>query len=165
MFATNALLLGQQSHHLAQMDPLFDATNLPVLGLRVIGRYTMVNMHTLLPRVGQERLLRHFGEIDIDHAAVHLDDLPDAAAAAVGLGDLRCKTPATVTARSAAIVAAAPLGGTTAIGHALGLSPATIRRLRRVTVDLRAVHAVRGQLRLRGALRASEPQASLAGRI
>ncbi|MCC6522121.1 MAG: hypothetical protein IT373_05620 [Polyangiaceae bacterium] len=158
-------VLGQHAHHGIGGDELFEASNLPdLLGMRLLGAHATAHVRGLLPRVGRTELLALLGVPDLDEPrAIHPDDLPDAAAGAVGLPDLAGLSAPVVAARRAALAVAAALSvrpaprasaPQTTLASALGVHPRTLRQLARSSPDRRLVHAVLLQLRARAAVRA-----------
>jgi len=144
-------VLGQDRHHGLNNDPLHEASNLPdLLGVRTLAVWTAAHVKKYLPRVKREHLLAIAGWKN-DEAAPQLTELADAAAAAVGLSDLKGNTVGARRARRAAVEVGDALSNS-ALAGMLGLSRQGVGRIRKrppahaITVD-----AVRGQLRVRAA--------------
>jgi len=144
--------------HGAQVDPLFEASNLPdLLGMRLLGRWTAPELHARLPRLRQERL---WELMPVRPVAGHVDHelLLESAAAAVGYPTPRLLARAPSRTQDGwgpdALTAAAhcaPQLGTTAIARLLRTSPSTARRARRTEPDPRLLKAVQLQLAVRSA--------------
>jgi hypothetical protein len=146
-------VLGQDRHHGLSNDPLHEASNLPdLLGVRTLAIWTAVHVKKYLPRVKREHLLAVAGWSD--DAVPALDGLADAAAAAVGLSDLKSNTVGARRARRAAVEVGAALSNT-ALGGMLGLSRQAVGRLRKRPVHGGTVDAVRGQLMARAVNRSA----------
>jgi hypothetical protein len=149
---TNAFHYGfaQEKVHRLDVDPCFDASNLPdLLGLRLLGRYTRETMRERLPRVQDEDLIAHFGITAFDEAPIDLAHLGDAAAAAMALPALVGRSKEVVLARCAAVHAARD-ATSAELALALGVEPRTVRHLRAAGKPPPAlVDAVRLQLALR----------------
>jgi hypothetical protein len=142
-------VLGQDRHHGLNNDPLHEASNLPdLLGVRTLAVWTAANVKKYLPRVKREHLLAIAG--CSDEAAPQLTDLADAAAAAVGLSDLKGNTVGARRARRAAVEVGDALSNS-ALAGMLGLSRQGVGRIRKRPAHAITVDAVRGQLRVRAA--------------
>ena len=145
-------LMRQEDRHGTALDPDFTASSLPdLLGMRVLGGYTMDRVCQHLPRVRRPQLLSYLGVCDLDAAPLSLDHLADAAAAAFGLLDLGSNRREAVRARRAAAQAALSLGTAEAVAAKLGVKVRAIHRLRTQPVAPAAVAAVKLQLRRRSA--------------
>jgi len=82
-------ILKQESHHGLQSDLLHEASNLPdLLGLRLLGGYTVANVQAMLPRVRREALLEILGAPGLADSPCPPAFLAESAAAALGLADL-----------------------------------------------------------------------------
>jgi hypothetical protein len=142
-------VLGQDRHHGLSNDPLHEASNLPdLLGVRTLAIWTAVHVKKYLPRVKREHLLAVAGWSD--EAAPQLAGLADAAAAAVGLSDLKGNTVGARRARRAAVEVGAALSNS-ALAGMLGLSRQAVGRIRKRPAHTATVDAVRGQLMARAA--------------
>ena len=143
----------QEQHHGIEGDPFLEASNLlDLLGMRVVGSYTRLNVRTHLPRITTHKLLGYFGDVDLSNARICTQDLADAAMSALALPDLRGRDSDVVRARNAAVHAVrAPADE---IARALGISPRAVRIIQRRPADV-GTQAVLLQLHLRAAVRAA----------
>ncbi len=149
-------ILNQEPHHGVDLDPLFVASNLPdLLGMRLLGAYTVNNVRRLLPRVTRSQLLDRLGAAGLDDADAPIDllDLVDAATAAFALSELNGRREPAAAARRAAVAVASQHLPTAAIAERLSLAPRTVRQLRQRGAPAADVQAVTLQLRLRTSLR------------
>lgn len=141
---------GQGAHHGLEVDPFHDAGNLPdLLGLRLLGAYTIPLVREHLPRVGRADLLRHLGRTELPEDPVTWLALKEAAAAAAGLPALEGRSDAVVAARRAAVAASRESLTTARMGALLGISTRAVFRLRGEPADAALVAAVRRQAALR----------------
>ncbi len=142
-------VLDQERHHGIELDPFHDASNLPdLLGLRVLGAWTIPLVAGRLPRVRRGELLRLLGCSDLEGEG-GLQRLSTAAAAAAGLPDLSGSDHASAAARRAAVHAAGRRLTRRQLAELLGLPLASIKRYRAEDADPHLVRAVRRQLALR----------------
>ncbi len=133
-------------------DPLAEGSNLPdLLGLRLLGLHTCAAMRRALPRVDRQDLLGCLGLDRLEPANGPLEALPDAAAAALALPDLRARSAPAIAGRRAVIEIAADRLTSPQIGKLLGLHRATVAALRREPAAPELVRAVQLQLGLRHA--------------
>ncbi len=157
-------ILDQEKRHGLELAPLHEASNLPdLLGLRLLGRYTVENVGTMLPRTTLQSLLAHLGpplaqslvaaRVSFD-AALPLDAALslDAAAAAFALASVHAPGREAARARRAVVQLMGRQFKASRMGSLLRLAPRTIHRYRNMPIDAAAVAAVRGQLQLRVAL-------------
>jgi hypothetical protein len=141
---------GQGAHHGLEVDPFHDAGNLPdLLGIRLLGSYTIPRVREHLPRVRRAELLRHLGRTALPEVPVTWEALKEAAAAAAGLPGLDGRSDAVVAARTAAIVAARDSLSTARTAELLGISTRAVFRLRGEAADPKLAAAVRRQAALR----------------
>ena len=128
-------------------DPFREASNLPdLLGARFIGRYTIANANHLMLR---RDLLSWWGLKRIEDGS-DFSLLPEAAAAAMGLAELRGRNAEVVDARRAAIQVGRALGATHArMGRLLYISERQSKRLAHQQVDPALLKAVELQLGVR----------------
>jgi hypothetical protein len=146
-------VLGQEEHHRISSDPLHEASNLPdLLGMRLVGSYTVVLLARHLPRVRHQDLLEMIGH-DLT-GPVDAQLLPDAAAAAFAVAALRGRDEDKVAARRAAVHAAKRVAADR-IAELLHVGVPTIERLRAQPCEPAHVTAVLRQWRLRSAAAAS----------
>lgn len=110
-------------------------------------------MKEWLPRIGRDDLLHHLGVMDLDAAEVRVDDLEEAAAAALALPELRGRGRDIAAARAAAARAIGERADVATLAAALRVGERAARKLRRVEVAPELVRAVELQLRLRAAIR------------
>lgn len=148
----------QDERHGIDIDPHAEASNLPdLLGLRLIGRYTAVNVGRFLPRVQPEQLARRLG-ISMDEllrgpiSPSSIEQLADAAAASVAVPVLRGRAAEVVAARRAAVHLLDGSVPSERLAQLLGTTSRNVRRLRLQPADPLLVEAVTRQLRLRTAL-------------
>ncbi|MBW2454147.1 MAG: hypothetical protein JRI68_06540 [Deltaproteobacteria bacterium] len=165
LYNATRYILGQDQRHQLRDDPWAEASNLPdLLGLRTIGHFTAVELERSLPRLRFADLSAGLGLTPAqltqgDDWMGAIDDLAVATAAAVALPHLEGRSGEVVAARRAAAVATRAAVVSARLVSLLGVSPRTARRLRAEQADPALVEAVRRQLRLRAANRASEGQA------
>jgi hypothetical protein len=152
----------QEQHHGTMADPTHDGTSLlDVLGGRALlvpdgktgtrrlGREIGALVATALPRVRARDLLARVGGLAVLEAPIDLEDLAEAAAAAVGARDLRGNGPVEAAALRAAVHAAAS-ATTAALADALQVSRRAVQRYRSTPPDPAVQRAVEIQWRLRG---------------
>ena len=148
-----AYALRQDQRHDLGCDPTRDATNLPdLLGLRVLGAMTRIQVRRFLPRVRREDLLRTLGVADIIPSSDPISHLRDATLAAACLSELGRPTRETTAARRAAVAVAARRLSARHLRELLATSARTIRRITHLPADGELVAAIRRQLHLRGQL-------------
>ncbi len=130
-------------------DPFREASNLPdLLGVRFVGRYTIANANPLLLR---QELLTWWGLSALDQDGA-LGPLPEAAAAAMGVGALEGRSAEIVDARRAAVQVGRRLGMSHGkLGQMLAISERQSKRLASQGVDPALLKAVELQLGLRQA--------------
>ena len=155
-------VLRQDDRHDLGRDPFRDGTSLPdLVGARLVGAWMRPLVRSLLPREGQASLVVR---LPWGHALTSpvgleaMDLLAEAAGAAALVPELTGRTPEVVAARTAAIQLAADQVRPGELAGYLGVSPATLRRLRQRPADPALVHAIRLQLRMRHARRAAGAQ-------
>ncbi len=150
--------LGQDDRHAIGRDPFREGTNLPdLVGARPAGAWTRTRVSELLPReteAGLRARLPWGAALASPVGLEAMDLLVEAAEAAALAPELRGRTPAVVEARSAAIELAADRVPPGELARLLGISPASVRRLRNRPADPALVKAIRLQLRMRHAARA-----------
>jgi hypothetical protein len=144
----------QAIHHRFGGDPLLDGNSVAdVWGLRALGDELAVLASERLPtvRIGAAEVGLSLEELL--RATPRLDELADAAAAAMSIASPLATTRAAAIARRCAVHAALAHGATVAaVAELLGTTPARVQRLRNQPATPRAVRAVELQLRLRGLL-------------
>ncbi|MBI4700974.1 MAG: hypothetical protein HY744_07415 [Deltaproteobacteria bacterium] len=150
-------VLRQEQHHGIGLDPYHDSSNLPdLLGMRLLGGYTVANVRAFLPRVTRAELLDLLGLADLDRvpwsAAQLASYLADSAAAAAALPGLAGRSDEVVQARRAAVHVAREVLSTHELAALLGFSERSVLRLRREAPQPELVRAVELQLRLRSRL-------------
>jgi len=146
-------VFNQYRHHGLDWDPTFEATNLPdLLGLRLIGAYTIDNVRGALPRVRRQQLLTWFGCDRIPPADGPVEQLLDAAAAAAALPSLCGSSRDVIAARRAALEIAAGQRQQNELTELLQISRSSLHRLRQRPANQRLVEAIRLQLGLRATL-------------
>jgi hypothetical protein len=134
----------QDEHHGYDDDPFWEASNLPdLLGLRVLGAESAARVCRVLPRVRRDELRPLLGNLPAEPPAeLPLAVLPEAAAAAFGLSDLRGRSAEVVDARRAAAHAARSRAPLRDVANALSWSIRSIKRARSIEVAEHAVRAV-----------------------
>ncbi len=147
-------VLRQLDHHRLDVDGAHDGTSLPdLLGLRISSSNLRARVMAMLPRVDLPSLGKVLELTTMSPAQLDRELLPEAAAAAFGLADLR-KPGRTVTR---AIIAAVHVGehlSASELGRLLGPTPSCIRRLRKQRPEPHELRAVRLQLSLRASVAA-----------
>lgn len=153
LYSVFGYVFRQEQHHGIEGDPFHEASNLlDLLGMRVVGSYTRLNVRTYLPRITTHKLLGYFGDVDLSTPPSGTQDLAEAAMSAFALSDLRGRDAEVVRARNAAVHAVrAPADE---IARALGISPRAVRLIQARPPDV-GTRAVRLQLHLRAAVRAA----------
>jgi hypothetical protein len=143
----------QDDRHGLGRDPFREGTNLPdLLGARAFGAWTTAGLRALLPRIGRRDLLPHLPwaaalEQPTDPASLHL--LREAAAAVALVPHLDGRRPLVVATRRAAVHLALRHLGPTRVARLLGISRATVHRLRAQRTDPALTRALELQLRMR----------------
>jgi hypothetical protein len=159
----------QEARH-GLVDDLAEGTVAPdVLGLRVVEPQVALRVRRSLPRVGREEWLAWVGWEDWRTAPMLLEALRDAAAASVGGARLGSRGVRSRAARVAACHLARGAG--LASGHIaslLGISVRAVFQALKHEPDADVLHAIEGQLRLRGrrgvrVLRAAPEREAVAG--
>jgi hypothetical protein len=139
--------LKQGPHHGVGGGALLEATNLPdLLGMRLVGAYTLGIVKRLLPRVQRARLLGLAGLAELVPADGPLELIPAAAAAALCRSALDGRLPEVTAARRAAIELVGDRLTAAALAELLGVHRATLHRLREAPVDGALLSAIRLQL-------------------
>jgi len=129
-----------------------DASNLhDLVGLRVTGDYTRLNVRTLLPQIHGPELMAYLDMPGIAPPATASlwNSLPDAAAAAFALPAICARNDAGARARTAAVHTARRDLSITRMSQLMHIRRRTVRRLGRARVRPADVRAVRMQLTLR----------------
>ncbi len=143
----------QEAHHGTSADPLHDASNLSdLVGLRLVGAYTRVNLAKYLPRVTQQSLVQRLG-LDLGGEVDCWEQLAEAAAAAACLPALEGRSAAVVEARAAAVQVARGAVPTPQIAELLSLGERAARKLATRPVRAELAEAISLQLRARSSLR------------
>lgn len=148
-------ILRQDERHGIDIDPFAEASNLPdLLGLRLVGRYTADTVARLLPRIRPEDLARRLG-IPLGQllrgpiSPDALEEIGDAAAAALGLSTLTGGSAEEMDARCAAVRLVGTRLSAPRLTVLLNTSLRTVRRLRKRPADPALLEAIARQLRLR----------------
>ncbi len=150
--------LNQHEHHGVQTDPLREGSNLhDLLGLRLAGDATRVNVRRWLPRVTRHQLLGWLGVASLEPANGPLEWVHDATLSAACLPSLTGKSARVRHARRAALEVVEPRCSSAELVDVLQTSQRAIQRLRHQPVDQRLAHAIRLQLGLRAQLALREP--------
>ncbi len=162
LYNTVRYVLRQREHHGLAPDPRSEGSNLSdLLGLRIIGRYTIRNMQRWLPRIRRRDLLDLSGlsslvglPVSFSAAPITQETLCTALRAAGCLTDLSGSSRELVQLRSAAIAAIDAMDAidqqlsTPKLAALLSVNKRTVPRLRAVHPDPDLVHAIGLQLSL-----------------
>ncbi|MCP4873825.1 MAG: hypothetical protein GY898_34485 [Proteobacteria bacterium] len=143
--------LGQEKHHGVELDPLFEASNLPdLLGWRTLGGWTIGNVRRYLPRVGRERLLE---QLPVMPAVAPFDVgvLRASVGAAACVIAAHARHERARAARCAAVYIVD--GSAVTLATAIGIGSRSVERLKSLEPEIEMVRAVEGQLALRTAWR------------
>jgi hypothetical protein len=142
-------IVTQFEHHGVEFRSSFEATNIPdLLGLRLIGRYTLDNVRRYLPRVRPQTLLEWTGLTSLRPADGPISALVDAAMAATALNCLDGRSLPVVEARRAMLEIAGPQLNTADLTSLLGVARRTLFDLKHRPVNAALVNAIRLQLGL-----------------
>lgn len=145
--------LRQPERHGVDADPFREASNLPdLLGLRLLGSYTVSNLRSRLPRLRRDELLEWLGVPTLEAMDDPVEQIWEAARRATALGTLRGSSPLAVSARRAAVVVVGRRLGTAEIAQRLFASERSVRWLRSTPADPALVRAIRLQLGLAAVL-------------
>ncbi len=140
-------ILTQHKRHGLRADLVFEASNVPdLLGLRLVGRYTLENVKRWLPRLRRSELLQWLTMPEIEPADGPLEQLEAATLAASCLDNLQGSSQAAVTARRAMVEIFGSRISNREMAELLGVGPRTLRRLRTTHADPDLVTAIRLQL-------------------
>jgi hypothetical protein len=146
-------ILTQHMRHGLRADLVFEASNVPdLLGLRLMGRYTLENVRRWLPRLRRSELLEWLTMPEIEPADGPLEQLEAATLAASCLDNLQGSSRAVVTARRAMVEILGSRVSNCEMAELLGVGPRTLRRLRTRHADPDLVMALRLQLGYRSSL-------------
>ncbi len=160
LYNTVRYVLRQREHHGLAPDPRSEGSNLSdLLGLRIIGRYTIQNMQRWLPRIQRRDLLDLSGLSTLvglpatlpADAPITQEILRTAMQAAGCLTDLSGSSNELIQLRSAAIAAMDAVGqqlSAPKLAALLRVNKRTVLRLRTTQPDPDLVHAVGLQLSL-----------------
>lgn len=142
----------QEALHGTSADPLHDASNLSdLVGMRLVGAYTRVNLAKYLPRVTQQSLVQRLG-LDLGGEIDCWEQLAEGAAAAACLPSLRGRSTAVVEARAAAVEVARGAVPAPQIAELLGIGERAVRKLATRPVRAELAAAVSLQMRARSSL-------------
>lgn len=150
----------QDARHELGRDHPREGTSLPdLLGLRVLATSIIPRVRTHLPRVRYEDLAFAFPSVPLDQTlTIELSMLPDAAAAALALPELRGRSADVVRARHAAVHAAGHDIRAELVSDCLGITVRAVQGLRATPAEPLVVRAVERQIILRTlARKASDP--------
>lgn len=141
----------QEEHHGTEVDPLYEASNLPdLLGARTIGRWTVAKVRQRLPRIGRPQL-ESFLPVTPAESNLDLDLLPDAAAAAIGAKELASPGARAADLRAAAAHSVRGWASRRAMAEILGVHPRSVIKMLAREADPDLVRAIDAQLRWRTA--------------
>lgn len=150
LYRTFRYIVTQYEHHGVELRSGFEATNIPdLLGLRLIGRYTLDNVRRYLPRVRSQTLLEWTGLTALRPADGPITALGDATMSATALNSLDGRSLPAVEARRAMLEIAAPQLNTSDLTSLLGVARRTLFDLKHRPVNTALVNAIRLQLGLR----------------
>lgn len=145
-------ILRQEAHHGTALDPLFEASNLPdLLGMRLLGGWTIANVRAALPRLKREELEAHLPVRLADAVRDH-SILQESACAAGALMSLRGRRAEVTATRAAAAALGVRWGATGVTAEALGMARSSVAALR-LNAEPALVRAIEEQARLRVAWR------------
>ncbi|MFO0552131.1 MAG: hypothetical protein U0271_27340 [Polyangiaceae bacterium] len=139
-------LATQEQHHGTNFDPCHDGGSFPdVLGMRLVphGEVALSRIRWLLPRVTKSTVQRWLGIDGLGSDGGDPRLLADAAAAALGVGDLMGRSPAQNVARRAAVHATTM--GTSQLAKLLRLTARAVELLRHADCAPEIVRAVQLQ--------------------
>ncbi len=146
----------QVAHHGVVTDPYREASNLPdLLGLRLIGQYTALNLRRTVPRLQRADLLTWYGVRDLRPVDGPMDSIEaietvvPATLSAAALPALQGRSAEVVMARRAAARVIGDRLDARQLGALLGVGPRGARKLREQPCDPALVQAIRFQLNLR----------------
>lgn len=145
----------QDSRHALGLDRAREGTSLPdLLGLRVLKTSLIARVRACLPRIRRRDLVAQLpsGALDVE-APIDLDVLPDAAAAALALTDLRGRSADALRARRAAVHAAGPEVPSRRLSDSLGIGVRAVQSLRAQRSEPSVIRAVEQQALLRSVMR------------
>jgi hypothetical protein len=146
----------QDEHHGLENDPFHDGSNVPdLLRMRGVGASTCAHVAEFLPRVHRSDILEAIGLEDPDGAEFVDGDIAEAAAAAMGIADLRGRSRRVLIARVAAIQVCREHLSTADIAERLSIDRRTVQRLSLRTPNQGLVRAVAQQLTMRTRHRAA----------
>lgn len=140
----------QEERHGTAFDVLHDGSSLvDLLGMRMGAPWLPRRMRSILPRVGRSALLAWLDAPDLDDQSIDVRHLPDAAAAAWGVGSLRGTSREHVRARRVAVHMLDRLAPRAGVTCALGIPARSGVRYRLEEVSTAELRAVDLQLKLR----------------
>lgn len=146
-YNTFTYLLEQETHHRIPQDRRGEGSNLQdLLGLRLFGTYTAVNVRRYLPNIDRARLLGILGVPDLVLSNAPLDALVDAGLAAAGLHSIKGGGRELAWLRRALIDVCDGRLVDRVLAEELQISLRTLQRLRHTQVDPLLVRAIRLQL-------------------
>lgn len=149
LYRTVRYVLQQVERHGVNTDPRREGSSLPdLLGMRLVGRYTVANLRRWLPRLARPDFLECMGLTDLAPADDQLELLLPAALAAGCRSDLTGRSRAVLDLRRAILEIVGDRLGTAAAAELLGINARAIQRLRARPVDDELVQAIRLQLGL-----------------
>ena len=141
----------QDTRHSLDVDRAREGTSLPdLLGLRVLETSLIARVRTHLPRIRRADLVAQFpSEAFVRGAALDLDFLAEAAAAALALTDLRGRSADVLRARRAAVHVAGPDVSSRRLSDCLGIGVRAVQSLRNQPREPSLVNAVEQQALVR----------------
>jgi hypothetical protein len=143
-------ILEQAPHHELTDDPFLECTNLPdLLGLRLVGLFTVQHVRANLPRFHRQHLLNFLGVPELPDINVPVHLVTESAAAAMALPDLSGMSRRAIMAKSAAAQVIGNRLAPKELSALLNVHERTLRRMKRNAVDPLLLRAVRLQMVLR----------------
>ena len=119
-----------------------------LLGLRIVGRYTVANVRQFLPRISRKSLLNHLGITALDPVDGPPERVIEATLAATALSDLRGSSVSKNEAKRAAVHVIGQQLEVAELAALFQVSRRTVTNLRSSTPNLLLVEAIRLQLGL-----------------
>ena len=148
-YNTFRYILNQQQHHGVHTDPLHEASNLPdLLGLRILGTYTIGHVRRFLPRVSRKMLLDLMGTSDLQPTAGSPEFIVEAAKRASALPDLCGSRPPVIETRRAIIHILEKRTTKRRIADLLGVSRRNVLLQVKKPPNLKLIAAIRKQMDL-----------------
>lgn len=140
----------QEDHHGTAFDELQDGSSLlELLGMRLGAHWLAPRVRAAMPRLNRTTLLEWLGAPGLDDEPMEVRHLPDATAAAWGVGDLHGNDVRSIRARRVAVHTLDRIAPNEGVDSTLGISPRSAMRYRREEISPAELRAVELQLKLR----------------